>query len=142
VNWKGDGNAISHACRVAGCYTISAGPSSPTMVLDRLLDALRILAPDTHRVITEPGGEYASVPPEALRDGLNPWWGTEDADSLLKLLFASINAAAPEGFACMLAEGDRIAIERIEPESTAEEDRSRPPPQFSAVRARVRPPQQ
>lgn len=136
-----DRNFVLHACRVAGCYTISAGTSSPAVVLGRLLDALAILDPETHGVITEPGGEYACVPVEALHDEANAWWGTEAADGLLKLLFASVNAAAPEGFACLCADGDRIDLARIDPECSPEESRSHPPAQISALRARVRPPQ-
>lgn len=138
---SGKDDPISHACRVAGGYTISAGTSNPAVALGRLLDALAILDPEAHRVIMEPGGEYASVPREALDDESHAWWSTESADGLLRLLFATINSAAPEGFGCMCGADDRIDLARLDQPLNSEESLSRPPPQFSALRARVRPPE-
>lgn len=131
---------IRRACQVAGCYTISVGTTDPTVVLTRLLDALAILDPEVHRVMTGPEGECAAIPPEALRDESSAWWDTEKADVLLQRLLGALNAAAPEGFACLYSAGDRFELARIAEDYATEESRSEPTPRVSALRMRVRSP--
>ena len=139
---------ITQACLSAGAYTISVGTMHPTIVLARLLDTLAVLDPAAHGELLAPGGEYASIPRETLRDAEDPWWETEAASRIVQKLVAAINEAAPKDFCCVYADNDRIELawcgetsERggpIDDRCTAGAPASRQ--RFSAVRTRVRTP--
>lgn len=139
MNAPGGLDPIRRACQTAGCYTLSAGTSKPTVVLTRLLDALAILDPEVHRGMEGPEGVCAAIPPDALGDELNAWWSSEEANAVLQRVFGAINDAAPDGFACMYSVGDRLELARIDAARNAEEPSAQPSSCVSAVRWRVRP---
>jgi hypothetical protein len=131
-------NRITQACIGAGAYTISVGSMNPAVVLGRLLDALAVLDPGAHRALVEPGGAYASIPPEMLRDALNPWWETPAAADIMDVIVAALNASAPVGFCCVYSEGDRVELARYDDPRRAREP-AQPPASTrrSTVRTRV-----
>jgi hypothetical protein len=131
---------VTHACSVAGSYTLSAGTTDPALVLQRMMDALSALAPELHCKLTGAGGIYTLIPPEALTDGLSAWWETSDAETLLLSVTTALNQSAPKGFVCVWSEGDRFELVRIEAngQPAAEARPPTAPPHSSAVRPRVR----
>jgi hypothetical protein len=142
---------ITDACNTNGFYTLSAGTLDPSVVLTRLLDALALLDPQSHEVITAAAGQYACIPRAALEDALSDWWNTDDAQALLERIIAAINAAAPPGYVCVYRAGDCLELARIDTAPpgagapSAAPSSAEPPsvvlaPKVSAVRARVRVP--
>lgn len=107
-------------------------------MLTRLLSALATLDPEAHRALTAADGKPASIPEEALQDASSAWWSTDQAEAVLLGVFGALNAAAPEGFACVLS-GDRVELVRLAIPEEAAESLSSPPPYVSALRERVRP---
>jgi hypothetical protein len=137
---------IVDACKTNGFYTLSAGTLDPAVVLTRLLDALALLDPRSHEVITASDGQYACIPGAALRDELSAWWNTDAAQSLLERIIAAINAAAPEGYVCSYRAGDCLVLAPIDAEPPEPGAPTVIPasgglaPNVSVVRARVRAP--
>lgn len=131
-------NRITQACIGAGAYTLSVGSMNPAIVLGRLLDALSVMNPGAHRALLAPGGAFASIPPEMLGDGSNPWWETAEATDVMDVIVAALNASAPVGFCCVYSDGDRLELARYDEPRRAREPS--PPPastRRSTVRTRV-----
>jgi len=134
---------ITQACLSTGAYTISVGTMNPTVVLARLLDALVVLSPEAHRLLTAPGAAYSAIPPEVMRDSANAWWETDAANWVIQGLVSAINAAAPKGFCCVYSEGDRLELFYCGPSPGSRREAAPPPSvrrRYSAIRARVRAP--
>lgn len=112
---------------------------NPAIVLPRLLDALAVLSPSTHREVVAPDGPYASIPTQVLSDGADPWWATATADQILQLIMGALNAAAPAGFCCFYSDGDRFELVRYEEPTPHREPLPKAPStrRSSAVRCRV-----
>jgi len=86
----------------------------PAIVLERLLVALSVLSLPAYRRLLAPDGPFARAPATALRDGSSSWWATDEASGFLQTVIGAINDAAPAGYACSCAEGDRIEIVRVD----------------------------
>jgi hypothetical protein len=92
------GSRIGELCRTEGAYPIAALTDGPAVVVTRLLEVLRELAP----------AEVAAVPVmssdalDAMGDASHPAWDAGAAEELLRALMLALNAHAPEGFLVML----------------------------------------
>lgn len=83
------GSRIGELCQTDGAYPIASLADGPAMVVARLLEVLRELAPDALAL--------PAVPREALADAAHPAWDGI-AEELLRALMAAVNQHAPEGF--------------------------------------------
>jgi hypothetical protein len=131
-------NRIVRECLERGSYVLSTGSLEPAVVLQRLLDALRVVDPDSHQAF-QAAGAYAAIPLEALRDELHRWWGSDEALKLVENLIVGIDLSmAPHGFGITLAANDRFLLEPLDGAPAPGGTASGPPPSVSALRARVR----
>ena len=129
-------NPIVQACLERGSYTLSAGTLEPAIVLQRLLDALRVLDSDAHRAfVADP--TYIAIPTAALHDELDRWWGSDAAIQLVENLISCLDrSVAPHRLVCAFVGVDHFVLEPLDP--SAQHVASGPPPSISALRARVR----
>lgn len=105
------GSTIFHALVAhQGFAVITEGTSHPRTVIERLLAALRLLAPAAHAQLTAPGGVISTIPEAALARHLHPYWDGDDATEVVMIpLMTALDAAAPPGsrFCC---EGDACRL--------------------------------
>jgi hypothetical protein len=103
---------IHEACDRAGFHVVTEGSDDPTVVLTRLLDALRILAPE---IVLGATIFDLEVPPDALADEAHAWWSSEYSETILGSLFQLLTWNAPPGFV-FTAEGNwnRLGFFRLQ----------------------------
>lgn len=92
-------NPIAQACAAHGLYVVSAS-KHPGQVLERALEALRILAPEVHAVLTsDPTALGATaIPAGALGDQRHAWWSTDACFEFVTHIMLLLDVNAPAGF--------------------------------------------
>jgi len=86
-------NHILAACQ-SSCYCIlTEGTNDPSIVLPRLLDALKVVSPECHANIP-----VHSIPRDALADETHAWWCSPAADAVILSIVLGLQRHAPEGF--------------------------------------------
>lgn len=92
---------IELLCQTEGAYPIASLADGPAVVVARLLEVLRELAPAV--------AALPAVPGEALADAAHPAWDGGAADAALQAILVAANAHAPEGFLIQL-DGENIGF--------------------------------
>jgi hypothetical protein len=99
------GSRIAELCRTEGAYPIAVLTDGPAVIVVRLLDVLRELAPTAVAAVPVMSSDAL----DAMGDGSHPAWDGGAAEELLRALMAALNAHAPEGFLVML-DGESVGF--------------------------------
>ena len=91
---------IRARCEHAGFFVIADTDALPALVISRMLEALRALAPEMPAL---PGLD--AIPEAAAGDEAHPWWDSAESATALAELSSELLRWAPPGFT-LAVEGD------------------------------------